>query len=159
MEFLISYALSFVGIPYRWGGENPITGFDCSGLVQEILRSVGLDPPGDQTAQALYDHFKLFSEAGKFSPGALSFYGENLKKITHIGFLIDSFRMVEAGGGGHLVKTKEDAGLQNAFVRIRPVKSRKDFLTTLLPPYLPDDPIPFPVMKSPNSPDSSKSSA
>ncbi len=138
MKTLIDYAMSFLGVPYRWGGENPVMGMDCSGLVQEILRSVGMDPPGDQTAQGLFDYFVTQKAlANSFSPGALSFYGEFPKKIIHVGFLIDSFRMVEAGGGGHLIKTKEDAGLQNAFVRIRPVKYRKDFVGTLMPDYFP----------------------
>jgi cell wall-associated NlpC family hydrolase len=59
MDLLIQYAMSFIGVPYRWGGSNPITGFDCSGLVQEILKSVYMDPPGDQTAEALYQYFLL----------------------------------------------------------------------------------------------------
>lgn len=136
MNFLIQYAMSFLGVPYRWGGENPITGLDCSGLVQEILKSVGMDPPGDQTAQALFNHFVKVSRSGEFCEGAIAFYGSSMNKITHVAFMIDSFRVIEAGGGGSLTLTKEDASHQNAFVRIRPVKHRQDFLTTLNPVYL-----------------------
>lgn len=135
-SFLVRYALSFLGVPYRWGGENPINGIDCSGLVQEILRSVGMDPPGDQTAQALFEHFVKTSTRGELGEGALAFYGSSITKISHIAFMIDSFRIIEAGGGGSKTLTKEDAALQNAFVRIRPVKNRADFLTTLMPHYL-----------------------
>jgi len=136
MDLLIQYAMSFVGCNYKWGGSNPITGFDCSGLVQEILKSVGIDPPGDQTAQDLYRHFLPKSTAMNFSPGALAFYGPSLRNIIHVGFLIDSYRMVEAGGGGSLVTNKEESALVDAFVRIRAVRARADFLVTLKPSYL-----------------------
>jgi cell wall-associated NlpC family hydrolase len=136
MKFLIQYAMSFIGIHYRWGGENPIQGFDCSGLVQEILRSVGMDPPEDQTAQALYNLLSQKTQIrDNFCPGAIAFYGKSLTQITHAAFMIDAFRVIEAGGGGSTTKTKEDAALQNAFVRIRPVHHRKDLLVTLLPDY------------------------
>jgi cell wall-associated NlpC family hydrolase len=136
VKFLIEYAMAFVGVPYRWGGENSITGFDCSGLVQEILRSVGMDPPGDQTAQSLYNHFESRSTPNVYAAGALAFYGASITKITHVAFMIDPYRVVEAGGGGSLTKTKEDAALQNAFVRVRLVKARKDLLITLKPQYV-----------------------
>lgn len=135
MELLIQYAMSFIGVPYKWGGENPISGFDCSGLVQEILRSVGLDPPGDQTAQMLYMHFLKDSYDAK-DAGALAFYGESLRKITHIAMMIDPLRIIEAGGGGSKTKTKEDADLANAFVRIRPLNHRSDLLAVLMPNYM-----------------------
>jgi cell wall-associated NlpC family hydrolase len=136
MDLLIQYAMSFIGVPYRWGGSNPITGFDCSGLVQEILKSVYMDPPGDQTAEALYQYFLPQSKPNLFVPGALSFYGKKVDSIVHVGFLIDPYRMIEAGGGGSQTRTREDAALKDAFVRIRPVRQRADFLVTLKPSYM-----------------------
>ena len=55
MKKLVDYALSFTKIPYRWAGDDPMAGFDCSGYLQEVLASVGMDPRGDQTSQALHD--------------------------------------------------------------------------------------------------------
>jgi cell wall-associated NlpC family hydrolase len=133
MNFLIQYALSFIGVPYKWGGENPISGFDCSGLVQELLKSVGMDPLGDQTAQGLYNAFSHCPK--ELGQGALCFYGESLSKITHVAFMIDSSRVIEAGGGGSKTNTKEDAALAGAFVRLRPFKHRKDFVGAVKPIY------------------------
>ena len=126
MQILIPYALSFVGKPYRWGGESPLTGFDCSGLIQELLRSVGLDPPGDQTAQALFDHFDLYGERDpRPGAGVLCFYGKDVSSITHVSMMLDPYRIIEAGGGGSETKTLEDAVRQDARVRIRHLSARK----------------------------------
>jgi len=35
---IVSEASKYMGIPYRWGGTSPQTGFDCSGFVQFIFR-------------------------------------------------------------------------------------------------------------------------
>jgi cell wall-associated NlpC family hydrolase len=135
MDLLKAYAFSLIGIPYRWGGENPISGFDCSGLVQELLKSVGLDPPGDQTAQALYDYFEKNGSVNAWGLGALAFYGEDVTKIIHVAFCLDQYLMIEAGGGGSDTVSRDIADKRNAFVRMRPIKYRKDFLYVIKPYY------------------------
>lgn len=137
MQLLKELALACHGIPYKWGGSNPIEGFDCSGLVQYLLQSVGMDPPNDQTAQALYDHFEGKSSHGIRALGSLVFFGKSVKEITHIGMCLDSYRMIEAGGGGPLTKTREDAARQNAFVKISMINRRKDLVAVLKPYYTP----------------------
>ena len=136
IDFLVSYALSFVGQPYRWGGDDPIDGFDCSGLVQEILSAVGMDPPGDQTAQGLYEHFKepVAGTAG-WAAGALCFFGVSTKCITHVGFSLGNGCMVEAGGGSHKILTRQDAAAANAYVRVRPIQKRRDLVAVTMPRY------------------------
>lgn len=136
MQTLSKYALSFLHQPYRWGGDDPLAGFDCSGLVQEILKGgAGFLFSTDMTAHDLY----VFLKTGKEKPavpqqGALAFFGTEAK-IVHVGFCIDSFRMIEAGGGGSKTLTTEDAIKQNAFVRMRPIQTRKDFVGCYLPDY------------------------
>lgn len=134
IQIAVTYALSFLGEPYRWGGDDPMAGFDCSGLVQEILASVGLDPLGDQSAQMLYDYFKPVSQS-VIGPGALVFFGKDIRSITHVGFMVNSRCMVEAGGGGSTTTTLDAAIKQNAFVRIRPFDHRKDRVAVLMPRY------------------------
>lgn len=135
MKTLVDYAMCFIGIPYHWGGKNPVSGFDCSGLVEELLKSVGMELP-EMNAQNIYNHFQqLKAHSNVFCPGALAFFGKSLNEITHIAFLIDGTRMIEAGGGTSTTLTTQDAAAKGAFVRIRSIHHRKDLVGTLLPEY------------------------
>jgi peptidoglycan DL-endopeptidase CwlO len=135
MQFLLAYALGMVGKPYGWAAEGP-NQFDCSGLVQELLRSVGMDPPGDQTAQTLYNHFEQKGIWNKYCAGSLVFYGKTNATITHVAMMIDSYRVIEAGGGGSHTKTVEDAERDHAFVRVRLLKYRPDLVAVIRPQYV-----------------------
>lgn len=136
MILLEAYALSFLGVPYRYGGNNAIEGMDCSGLVMELLKSTGEKlPQSDMNAQMLFDYYQSGNgEWNSQNLGALAFYGESVTKITHVAMLLDQYRVIEAGGGGQLVMTREDAAAKGAVVRIRPIAYRKD-LTAIIKPY------------------------
>ena len=136
MNLLLSYAQSFIGSPYRWGGETPLGGFDCSGLVQEILRSVGMDPVGDQTAQTLFNHFLIQGTRSSLGePGALLFFGSSDRSITHVTMALNEHQMIEAGGGNSSTTSAIRAIEQKAFVRIRPISNRRDLVSVLMPNY------------------------
>ena len=135
MEVVTNYALSFVGTPYRWGGDD-FSGMDCSGFAQEILSAAGEDPPGDQTSQGLFDHFQA---KGFLNPrkraGALCFYGQSATKITHVAFALNDYQVIEAGGGGSRTKTEADAIRDNAYVRVRLINRRSDLVSIIRPMY------------------------
>ena len=138
MELLIQYALQFIGRPYRWGGDDPMAGFDCSGFVQELLASVGEDPPGDQTAQSLYDHFRVEQrgQGGRLDTGTLLFFGKSVTEISHVAMSIDNgVRMIEAGGGGSKTVNEAEAIKANAYIRVRAIKNRKDLVAAIRPYY------------------------
>ena len=67
--------------------------------------------------------------------GALAFYGKNTQAITHIGFMIDENRMVEAGGGDSTTTDVNKAVQRGAFVRQAPYNRRKDLVAVLMPDY------------------------
>jgi len=134
IEVAIDYAMQFVGIPYIWGGNNPVEGFDCSGFVQEVLASMGLDPKGDQTAQALFNHFLEHGQLLE-SPeaGSLVFYGKDASKISHVSFCINEWQIIEAGGGGRNCRTSQDAAAAGAYVRVRSIDARADIVSCIYP--------------------------
>ena len=137
MDLLINVALQHLNIPYIWGGKCPLVGLDCSGLVQVILRAAGIDPPLDQNSQAYYNHFVSLpgTKAGEYGPGALVFYGKNVRSITHIAWCLSEHQMIEAGGGDSTTRTLQDAKIKDAYVKVMPIQRRKDLVAVLMPEY------------------------
>jgi cell wall-associated NlpC family hydrolase len=136
MNWLLAYAIELSGLPYVWGGNNPLTGFDCSGYVQWVLKAAGIDPPGDQTAQALYDYFERNGNHVSPQAGALVFYGRDVKHITHVGFAISPYQMMEAGGGDSTTRDYDRACEQGACVRMSLIEARKDLVASVKPHYV-----------------------
>ena len=138
LSLLEKYALQFAGTPYKWGGENPISGWDCSGFVKHLLQVFGVFPQNfDTTAQGIYN--KLLRREGCIDGiailGSVSFYGKNQTSITHCMMCLDSHVCIGACGGGRTTKTKAIADKKNAFIQIKPIAYRKDFLEVLYPGY------------------------
>lgn len=125
------YGMRFIGIPYIYGGNNPLQGLDCSGLVLELLTAAGLWHAGDASAQGVYNALRArglrgLAEGAAPQLGAVIFFGMNRTAISHIAFCISDTHMLEAGGGDHTTKTPADAAARGAFVRIRRQDRRAD---------------------------------
>ena len=133
-KIIVDYALQFVGRPYRWGGDDPMGGYDCSGFVQELLAAIGCDPPGDQTAHSLYEHFykDAYKKEHPQEPPSLIFYGSRYK-VSHCAMFLDNKHIIEATGAGRKVKTEKDAEKYNAYIRVRPYFYRTDIVSILSP--------------------------
>lgn len=115
-----------LGLPYRWGGASPLTGFDCSGLFIWLHQSVGTFARGfDASAQGLRVKLPKRAVGPKF--GDAVFFGKG-DQATHVGFFLGDGLMLEAGGGSSTTLTRADAEKQGACVRIRPVTDRGDLL-------------------------------
>jgi len=125
-----SLAFKFIGKPYIWAGDDAVGGFDCSGLVIELLKSVGLLPrSGDWTAEGLY---LLFEDKKVLvaKEGCLVFFAKN-NKINHVEYVWKNGLTIGASGGGSRILTRKDAIKYNAYVKIRPL--RKDVYAIVNP--------------------------
>ena len=83
LDNVINIGYSLLGIPYRWGGKSSL-GFDCSGLVQSVLKICGLNIPRDAQDQRDFFHDNQI-DLYDAQPGDLHFFGEQ-DNVTHVGF-------------------------------------------------------------------------
>jgi hypothetical protein len=121
----VDYAKHFIGTPYHWGGDDPMAGFDCSGLVVEVLQMVGRLAHGlDYSANDLLSIFRP-GEVARGYAGCLAFYLDPGGRAVHVVLMIDNTLAIGADGGGSGTITTEDAIAQNAFIKIRPLDYRK----------------------------------
>lgn len=97
VQAIMDEALKYEGYPYVFGGYNPNTSFDCSGLTQWTFQKAGISLP--RVAQDQYDvteHLPL-SEA---EPGDLVFFHSTYDAgtyVTHVGIYVGNNRMYQAG--------------------------------------------------------------
>ena len=131
IEIATKVAWSFLDTPYMWGGDDPMAGLDCSGFCIEILQSVGLLPrSGDWTAQMLYERFvgspQFYTKNTIPQEGFLVFWHskDNKDKIIHVEYCLNKELSIGASGGGSKTITVKDAIAQNAYIKVRPFRSR-----------------------------------
>lgn len=136
MNFLIQYAFSFIGKPYIYGSDDPLVGFDCSGYVEELLLASGEIPFGTpkMNAQAIYNQYAKRGNS-VYGTGSLAFFGQDAMHVDHVGFCVDQYLMLEAGGGTAETTSLAAAIEHHAFIKLRPIRYRKDFLCVLKPQY------------------------
>lgn len=97
VQMVMNEALKYEGFPYVFGGDNPNTSFDCSGLTQWSYRKAGINLP--RTAQQQYnvtEHIPL-SQA---KPGDLVFFHSTYNAgtyVTHVGIYVGNNQMYNAG--------------------------------------------------------------
>ena len=99
----LAYALSQRGTPYRWGGESPGVGFDCSGLTQAAYAAAGITLP--RVAQAQYDAGPHVPPGQVLEPGDLVFFGSSTSDVTHVGIVVNpAGEMIDAPHTGAQVR-------------------------------------------------------
>lgn len=101
MRDIIFYALSMVGISYRWGGSSPHTGFDCSGLVSHVFKKIaGQVLPRDSYAMA---RLGQAVPVDGLRPGDLVFFNTMRRPFSHVGIYVGDRRFVHAPAAGKTV--------------------------------------------------------
>lgn len=102
---VVALARQYLGTPYVWGGADPATGFDCSGLVQWVYGRLGVALP--RTAQAQYDATARLTP-DQLQLGDLVFfaqtYADATSWITHVGIYVGDGRMIDAPDEGDVVR-------------------------------------------------------
>jgi len=107
---IIPLAKNVYGVPYRWGGKTSL-GFDCSGLVQSVLKACGIHAPRDAYQQADFFKEKRISMQDA-EPGDLHFFGRD-GTITHVGFSTGGAGLLHAQGYVKEESLSENSKLYN----------------------------------------------
>lgn len=93
LDTVLVNAIAQIGKPYRWGGESPQTGFDCSGLIQYVVTQAGVPIPRSSYAQAA----ALPAVSPKrIRPGDLVFFNTTGQPFSHVGIYIGGEQFVSA---------------------------------------------------------------
>ena len=81
---IVATAEKLLGSKYRYGGESPRSGFDCSGFTSYVMQTQGLSLPRTSGQQARSGPRKKVTQA---EPGDLLFFGTG-SRVTHVAIVI-----------------------------------------------------------------------
>lgn len=102
-ELFLEKAISFLGYPSikyinASKGKNP-TGFDCSGFVVYILKSINFVLPSSiRHCNEFFDSFGVLVHREHISLGDLIFFSREGTRPTHIGIMVDGENYIHAPG-------------------------------------------------------------
>lgn len=90
---LLEYSMRFLGSKYKFGGNNPNTGFDCSGFTQYIYKhALGKNLLRNSTSQYTQGNER---NSENMQAGDLLFYG-NGKRINHVALYIGNGKVIHS---------------------------------------------------------------
>jgi cell wall-associated NlpC family hydrolase len=97
----VAIARHYLGVPYRWGGAIPASGFDCSGLTRFVYAQLGVNLPHYAASQ-----FAAFAklDPAELQPGDLVFFEPKFDGPGHVALYIGNDQMIEAPHTGALVR-------------------------------------------------------
>lgn len=102
---LVVNAMGFLGVPYKRGGTNAETGFDCSGFVRAIYeQTAGLMLPRVAAEQAAATEKINRSE---LKPGDLVFFNTMRRAFSHVGIYIGNGKFIHAPKPGAEVRVED----------------------------------------------------
>ncbi|NWG87753.1 MAG: C40 family peptidase [Hydrogenophilaceae bacterium] len=90
----ILYALKLLGTPYKFGGNNPDKGVDCSGLVRHVYKQTeNIDLP--HSAKAISQNGEAVDKEA-LKPGDLVFFNTLKKPFSHVGIYAGDGKFIHA---------------------------------------------------------------
>ncbi|HMT92893.1 C40 family peptidase [uncultured Thiothrix sp.] len=113
---ILKTAYQSLGITYRWGGNTPREGFDCSGLTKFTHKNVHLSIPRTALEQS---RASRTINRRDLKPGDMIFFRTSGKKVNHVGIYVGDGKFIHAASGGGKV-TLDD--LRRAYWQQRLVK-------------------------------------
>lgn len=95
-------AISLVGTRYKYGGDAPETGLDCSGLVRYVFKAAqGMDLP--RTSEQMSKLGRHIAPE-ELQPGDLVFYNTLKRAFSHVGIYLGDDKFIHAPSSGGQVR-------------------------------------------------------
>lgn len=118
-NIIVATARTQYGVPYKWGGESPAEGFDCSGLTWWTYRQHGVALPrvSWQQYEAGYA-----VDRNRLAPGDLVFFRTGTGRSLHVGIYTEHGTFIHAPSSGSRVR--EDS-LADPYWRTRYIGARR----------------------------------
>lgn len=124
-DSVVAVVRAQVGRRYRYGGEDPERGFDCSGLIRYVMSAFNLRLPRTAALQSLIGQ-PVPQDTSRLRPGDLLTFGKG-KRVTHVGIYVGNGRYVHASSvAGRVVEselTRPQSHLVRAWYGVRRVLS------------------------------------
>jgi cell wall-associated NlpC family hydrolase len=118
---LIRTAIALEGTPYRFGGDSPAGGFDCSGFVQYVFSQYHVGLP-----RTVGEQYALGARVRRpdIREGDLVFFTTNAPGVSHVGLAIDHDEFIHAPSERGVVRVER---LDTPYWRDRIVGARRMF--------------------------------
>ncbi|MCG1042168.1 C40 family peptidase [Mycetohabitans sp. B8] len=98
-------ALNMIGVRYRWGGDSPNSGLDCSGFVRYVFQdTLGLTLPRRAEEMSRVGEKVKMSE---LKPGDLVFFNTMRRTFSHVGIYIGDNKFVHSPSTGSTIRVDE----------------------------------------------------
>jgi cell wall-associated NlpC family hydrolase len=120
---VIPTAEHYIGVPYKWGGTSPTTGFDCSGYTQYVFAKHGVRLPRTSRAQAsagdrIVDYKVLRA-------GDLIMFAESGQPISHVAIFAGRDRILHSSKSGAGVRYDDLSSKRGTWFRNHMVVARR----------------------------------
>lgn len=101
MNGLTEYAASLIGTPYRYGGNTPDRGFDCSGFVGHVFQhKLGKTLP--RSSEEI-SRVGVAQKSNNLRPGDLVFYNTLNRTFSHVGIYLGDGQFIHSPSSGKSV--------------------------------------------------------
>ncbi|OXJ36615.1 peptidase P60 [Burkholderia sp. HI2714] len=102
-------ALNMIGVRYRWGGNSPDSGLDCSGFVRYVFQdTLGMSLP--RRAEEMSRVGEKVSMSN-LKPGDLVFFNTMRRTFSHVGIYIGDNKFVHSPSTGSTIRVDDlDSG-------------------------------------------------
>ena len=99
---VVPTAEQYIGVPYRYGGTSPRTGFDCSGFVQYVYGAQGVDLPRTSRQMAGVG-IAVEPSMRSMAVGDLMLFTQG-GRISHVAIYAGNGRFIHSSSSGHGVR-------------------------------------------------------